>query len=90
MSSFEVETPILNSPYDYPGRHWELDEKGQPTQRVENFPGFPEGIMGPELMTTMREQAERMGTTIIDDEVVNVDFKHKPFPKMQNNLRSII
>ena len=49
------------------------------TTEVENFPGFAKGIMGPELMTTMRQQAERMGTTIIDDEVVNVDFKHSPF-----------
>lgn len=49
------------------------------TTEVENFPGFANGIMGPELMTTMRQQAERMGTTIIDDEVVNVDFRHKPF-----------
>ena len=49
------------------------------TTEVENFPGFAKGIMGPELMTTMRQQAERMGTTIIDDEVVNVDFRHKPF-----------
>ena len=49
------------------------------TTEVENFPGFAKGIMGPELMTTMREQSERMGTTIIDDEVVNVDFRHKPF-----------
>lgn len=49
------------------------------TTDVENFPGFPEGILGPDLMTAMRKQAERMGTSIIDDEVVNVDFKHKPF-----------
>jgi thioredoxin reductase (NADPH) len=49
------------------------------TTEVENFPGFAKGIMGPELMITMREQAERMGTTIIDDEVVNVDFRHRPF-----------
>ncbi|MDE1727653.1 MAG: thioredoxin-disulfide reductase [Thaumarchaeota archaeon] len=49
------------------------------TTEVENFPGFASGIMGPELMTTMRQQAERMGTTIIDDEVVNVDFRHRPF-----------
>jgi thioredoxin reductase (NADPH) len=49
------------------------------TTDVENFPGFAKGIMGPELMTAMREQAERMGTIIIDDEVVNVDFRHRPF-----------
>ncbi len=49
------------------------------TTDVENYPGFAEGIFGPELMTTMRKQAEKMGTTIIDDEVVNVDFRHKPF-----------
>ena len=49
------------------------------TTDVENYPGFAEGIFGPELMTTMRKQAERIGTMIIDDEVVNVDFKHRPF-----------
>ena len=49
------------------------------TTDVENYPGFEKGILGPDLMITMRKQTERMGTTIIDDEVVNVDFKHKPF-----------
>ena len=49
------------------------------TTEVENYPGFSDGIFGPELMISMKKQAERMGTTIIDDEVVNVDFKHKPF-----------
>lgn len=49
------------------------------TTEVENYPGFSDGIMGPELMTTMRKQTERMGATIIDDEVVNVDFRKKPF-----------
>lgn len=49
------------------------------TTEVENYPGFSDGIMGPELMTTMRKQTERMGATIIDDEVVNVDFRRKPF-----------
>lgn len=49
------------------------------TTEVENYPGFSEGIFGPELMITMRKQTERMGATIIDDEVVNVDFRHKPF-----------
>jgi thioredoxin reductase (NADPH) len=49
------------------------------TTDVENYPGFENGIMGPDLMITMRKQTERMGTTIIDDEVVDVDFRHKPF-----------
>ena len=49
------------------------------TTDVENYPGFEEGIMGPDLMLTMRKQAERMDTTIIDDVVVNVDFRTKPF-----------
>ncbi len=49
------------------------------TTEVENYPGFENGIMGPDLMIDMRKQSQRMGTTIIDDEVVNVDFTHKPF-----------
>ena len=49
------------------------------TTEVENYPGFADGIFGPELMSIMRKQTERMGATIVDDEVVNVDFKHKPF-----------
>ena len=49
------------------------------TTDVENYPGFSDGIMGPDLMQVMRKQTERMGTTIIDDVVVNVDFRHRPF-----------
>ena len=48
------------------------------TTDVENYPGFDEGIMGPDLMIIMRKQAEKMGTEIIDDEVVSVDFKNNP------------
>ena len=51
------------------------------TTDVENYPGFDQGIMGPDLMLTMRKQAEKMGTKIIDDEVVSVDFKNNP-PKV--------
>ena len=49
------------------------------TTEVENYPGFENGIFGPELMSIMRKQTEKMGATIVDDEVVNVDFKHSPF-----------
>ncbi|MFT4210369.1 MAG: thioredoxin-disulfide reductase [Microbacterium sp.] len=44
------------------------------TTEVENFPGFPEGIQGPELMTKMQEQAERFGAEIVYDDVVGVDL----------------
>jgi thioredoxin reductase (NADPH) len=49
------------------------------TTEVENYPGFENGIMGPDLMIDMRKQSQRMGTTIIDDTVVDVDFRRKPF-----------
>src|SRR5215467_1677595 len=48
------------------------------TTDVENFPGFPEGIMGPELMDKMRKQAERFGTQFVFDQVESVDFKSNP------------
>jgi len=44
------------------------------TTDVENFPGFPEGIMGPELMDKMRAQAERFGAEMITDDVVSMDL----------------
>jgi len=49
------------------------------TTEVENFPGFPEGIQGPELMGRLREQATRFGTEILDKDVESVDFSKKPF-----------
>jgi thioredoxin reductase (NADPH) len=52
------------------------------TTEVENFPGFPEGIMGPDLMQNMVKQAERFGAEIVYDDVSKVDFSSKPF-KMQ-------
>ncbi|MGD9673929.1 MAG: thioredoxin-disulfide reductase [Candidatus Nitrosocosmicus sp.] len=49
------------------------------TTEVENFPGFPKGITGPELMMNMQQQSERFGTRIVIDEVTRVDFKNRPF-----------
>ena len=49
------------------------------TSEVENYPGFPNGIFGPELMMNMRQQAERFGSVVVDDEVLKVDFKKRPF-----------
>jgi thioredoxin reductase (NADPH) len=49
------------------------------TSDVENFPGFPEGIMGPELMARFRAQAERFGTEFLTDDVTRVDFSERPF-----------
>jgi thioredoxin reductase (NADPH) len=49
------------------------------TAEIENYPGFPEGIMGAELMENMQKQAERFGVKMVMDEVTGVDFSTHPF-----------
>jgi len=49
------------------------------TTDIENFPGFPKGIAGPELMDLLKAQAERFGTRVLDESVSSVDFSSRPF-----------
>src|SRR3954454_16997582 len=48
------------------------------TSDVENYPGYPEGVMGPEMMSEFRRQAERCGAEFVPDDVTRVDFSEQP------------
>jgi thioredoxin reductase (NADPH) len=49
------------------------------TSDVENFPGYPEGVLGPQMMSDLRTQAERFGSEFVTDDVVSVDLSERPF-----------
>jgi thioredoxin reductase (NADPH) len=55
------------------------------TSDVENYPGFPEGVLGPELMERFKQQAERFGTRFVLGEVTRVDFSRRPFQVWQDD-----
>jgi thioredoxin reductase (NADPH) len=64
-------------PYLFAGIEW--GGQLQNTTDVENYPGFTDGIQGPELMEVFRKQAERFGADIVSDDVTKVDFSERPF-----------
>jgi len=55
------------------------------TTEVENYPGFPEGIGGPELMQLFRKQSERFGTEMVQEDVISADFSQRPFVLKSEN-----
>ena len=55
------------------------------TTEVENYPGFPEGIGGPELMQLFRQQSERFGTEMVQEDVTSADFSQRPFVLKSEN-----
>mgnify|MGYP001589313452 CR=1 FL=1 len=55
------------------------------TTTVENFPGFPEGVEGPELMGKMRAQAERFGVKVLEEDVTGVDFSNKTYKSVRTD-----
>ena len=65
------------NPIEYCG----LQPGGQLTQTttIENFPGYPQGVDGNQMMMELREQAERFGTDIRDGSIVKVDFSKRPY-----------
>ena len=55
------------------------------TTEVENYPGFPHGVTGPEMMAKFREQAERFGTRVVDANIDRCDFSKRPFTLTDSN-----
>ena len=59
------------------------------TSDVENYPGFPEGIKGPEMMALLKAQAARFGTEFLNGDVIDVDFSQRPFKLILENKETL-
>ncbi len=59
------------------------------TTDVENYPGFPEGVSGPEMMESFKKQAARFGTRFIDADIVSCDFSTRPFSLVTSDNKTI-
>jgi len=59
------------------------------TTEVENYPGFPHGVTGPEMMGKFREQAERFGTRVVDANIDRCDFSKRPFTLTDSDGKSV-
>ena len=57
------------------------------TSDVENYPGYADGVMGPEMMADFRRQSERFGAEFITDDVTKVDFSEQPLPRLRRRRR---
>lgn len=59
------------------------------TTEVENYPGFPEGVTGPEMMAAFQQQAERFGTRVMHEDIVSCDFSSRPFTLTTSDERTV-
>ncbi len=59
------------------------------TTDVENYPGFPKGVLGPDLMIAMRQQAEHCGARILTEDIVDIDFSQRPFRLKDSEGKSL-